>query len=152
MNTAIVREYIQLRTRKDALDAELKDVNPKVEALAARVLEDMADDGVTQIKIDGLTISRRKTLWGSAPDMEDGEKNYDLMFTALLASPDTAGLVKSNVNAQSLSSFLKELPVDKATDLPILPEHLKDAIKVTKRYGISILGLKAKAAKDAAPE
>ena len=109
------------------MDGELKRRKEARDQMEAQLLQAFIQEGVQSIKTaEGMAYMRRD-LWAS-----------------LVGSPNTLvdtpldWLIKPSVNQQSLSSAVREYPRDELSDLPILPEEVKELIKVVEVFKIGV--------------
>lgn len=108
------------------LEAELKRVKESRDALEQELLERFRQEGVQSIRTaEGLACLRRD-LWASLTESPE-----------TLIGTELAWLVKPHVNQQSLSAVVREYPRDE-NDLPILPEEVKDSIKVSEVFKVGV--------------
>lgn len=94
------RDFIALKQRKTALDAELKEVNQQIAATQEQLLAQFADAGRTSETVDGYTIYRHPQLWAS---MAEGQRE-----ALVVALRETGHAELTTVNHQTLSSFVRE--------------------------------------------
>lgn len=116
-----LKRYAQLANRRRELKDELETIESELNGAAEIVLRLMEEIGLGPFTIDGLTVYLRHQIWASATDVP-----------ALAGYADTAEFVKPTVNGNTMSAWVRELP---RTDegLPILPDEIKDAVKVTEK-------------------
>lgn len=134
MNTQRARRFIELTSRKRAIDAEKREIQKELDDLETEILDEFADEGIDRISVDGYTIGLRRDIWARpAKDPDTGETLRDAAVNALRA----AGLddyVKEDFNVQSLSAYVREL-VDNGDPIP---DELRDALHVTEGYKVSV--------------
>lgn len=118
------RDYVNLDKERRALENELKQVKADLNAAEETLLRHMEETGMQSTKIDGITVYLHRQLWASALDIQ-----------AILENRDSAFLVKETVNGNSLSSWVRELDKDDEGQ-PVLPEDLKEAIKVSEKFAV----------------
>lgn len=141
----LVKEYLAIYGEKKAADDRVKEINKRHEAAKQKLIDAIYETGMTQMRVDGVTVSLSQRLWASAPDIEGtDEKNADALATALLAI-GADHLVKTTVNSVSLSSFISDDSIFPLDDegMPTLPPELVGNIKITRHPNISVRGYKA---------
>ena len=124
---SLATNYILAVKECRELDAEIKKRKEERDQMEAQLLQAFIQEGVQSIKTaEGMAYMRRD-LWAS-----------------LVGSPNTLvdtpldWLIKPSVNQQSLSSAVREYPRDELSDLPILPEEVKELIKVVEVFKIGV--------------
>jgi len=124
---SLATNYILAVKECRELDAEIKKRKEERDQMEAQLLQAFIQEGVQSIKTaEGMAYMRRD-LWAS-----------------LIGSPNTLvdtpldWLIKPSVNQQSLSSAVREYPRDELSDLPILPEEVKELIKVVEVFKIRV--------------
>ena len=124
---SLATNYILAVKECRELDAEIKKRKEERDQMEAQLLQAFIQEGVQSIKTaEGMAYMRRD-LWAS-----------------LVGSPNTLvdtpldWLIKPSVNQQSLSSAVREYPRDELSDLPILPEEVKELIKVVEVFKIRV--------------
>ena len=97
-----LRRSVELRRRKKALNARLKEVQKELDELDESTMESFIDEGVNNIKVDGVTLGIRRQMWaGLEGDRAEAVK-------AIYDSPSELGLRGTlTSNAQSLSSAVR---------------------------------------------
>lgn len=117
-----VKQFIALDKTKRELKDQLKHIESQMASLEEPVLSHMQDTGTQRLTCDGLTVHINRRVFASCVDME-----------ALQAYPESAALVAPACNAMRLTSWVNELDKDDQL-MPILPDEIKDAIKVSETY------------------
>lgn len=100
MDTSLAKEFVHLDTMIKDLDRSLKDAKKKREELGKKIMDQMVDEEINRISLNGKTLYIKRTIWAKYPNRED----------AIQALKD-AGLdeyVKENFNNMQLSAFLRE--------------------------------------------
>lgn len=113
------RRVVALDNRKAELESELDEVKAERARLQEQLIDQMAEKGLQSLNADGRTVYIRREIWASAQDVSE-----------LSEFPATAAFVKPSVNGQTLSAYVRELPRDDE-DNPIVPEEIKDAVRVS---------------------
>ena len=123
---ALATYYILLVKECRELDAALKKRKEERDGQELKLLDAFRAEGVQSIKTkEGLAYLRRD-LWSSLTAPAE-----QLQGTCL------EWLLKPSVNTQTLSATVREWERD-ADDLPILPEEVKDLIKVTEVFKVGV--------------
>jgi hypothetical protein len=141
-NPALTARFMDAYRLKKNLDALATEANAAYENVGQLMRDALAEEGLDNLKITGgPTITPTLKYWGSAPDINEDEKDTARYYKAMRSDPTTAALVSATINANTLSSFLNELPKDEA-GMPILPRHLQGNVKVTAKPSFSVRGFK----------
>ncbi len=109
--------FVHLADLERELKAKLADVTAERIALEGVLLDHWSNNGITQMRVAGLTVYPQTTLYASAPLDAVREAGLD----------DLVG-----VNSQSLSAFVRE---KRRLDEP-LPEPLAAAIRITEKTSL----------------
>lgn len=127
-----VRRFAELDQQKADLKSMIKELDVELTILDERIQNDMTQSGITQHRVEvprgsgkHRTVHLRRDLRASPTDIG-----------ALARYADTAEFVKLAVNAQTLSAFVREITELNKDGLPILPEQIKDAVKVSEIYSV----------------
>lgn len=128
----LLDQYIEHLQDKERLSAELDDAKAALADVESQLLSQFEQDGVQSVKhkASGRTVFTRRDLRSGLGD------DKDAAIFALEEFEDAKFLVKPNVNAQQLSAWVRELPRDNE-DMPIVPDAIKEAIKVHEIFKIS---------------
>lgn len=149
-----LKGFIELREREAELDAELKAVKAEIEEAKAGIIDRWADEGVSSVKVDRKTVYLHRQVWaGKAAVCVEGQPLLDEKGRPVKVSDDdfidavrevAPELVRETVNSSSLSAFVRELPEDEFTGLPILPDEFVGKIGVTEKVDVRVRGIKKK--------
>lgn len=130
------RDLLDKLKRLQFLKKEIKDHEAYLEenkkdaaALEAECVILMDNAGVSQTKIDGVTIYRKTDKYASV------DKDKFSIAAAWLGKNGLDFLVKETINSRSLMSALKDLPEEVIAQLP-------DAIKISPVERVGFRGLK----------
>jgi len=109
----------------------------------------LAEHGVNSVKYHGYTVYTNDRPFASLAaakkdpsekdDAEDDDDAGDK--TAAIATLKAQGLgwmVKEAVNVKTLTSWVRELPVDPETKMPVLPPELEKAISIFIKEDIGV--------------
>jgi hypothetical protein len=143
MDTAKVKEYVCLERRKDALAAELKQVEQDLKALERVVVNEMVNAGFNKVEADGRALKLVPDV--QASPVEDRWAVVDALKEAGLDQ-----YIPQNYNDSQLRGFVKEIATEvfsKAQDeervasaediRAALPEPLGRALKVYLGHKLS---------------
>ena len=127
--------FSQLRDQVKQIDAAIgeeidtesvaKDRKHDVGRLQGMVQRHLERIGAKNAQAEGKLVMWTRKLWASATDI-----------AALKKCELTSPFVKEKVNPQTLTAWVKELDKDEL-GMPLLPDELKDAIKVSDTFTIS---------------
>ena len=135
--------FSELAREERELEKKLKKVEAEMAALEEPLKDQFSDLGMSNARVGGLTIYLHTQLWAGAAKREivnadgtvsvvgDAETTCEALIEAGLAE-----FVKPNFNVNTLSAWVRELPEDQATGLPILPPELEGKISITKKYSL----------------
>lgn len=99
----LAKRYYELQTKHEALSAEIKALGETWTVCETELLDALADEGVSSIKLDGVGLVSMRTqniLSVNAANM-DGYFEY-------LRSINKEDLIKPYINPRTNSAFLKE--------------------------------------------
>lgn len=99
--TERVRKFVTLTKRKREIETETATLDAQLSKLSELLIDGFADEGVTNMTVDGMNVYINATPRCSLGDPEQALKD-------LLGDADTQYLVKPTVNTQSLSAFYRE--------------------------------------------
>lgn len=124
--------YLKLHARKKEIEADLKEVKERMAHLEPLILQDWADNELTQVKQAGKTLHTRKVLQVSAP------KQHREAVIEWLRS-----IGREDILAPQSSSFkaliAEEIRNDKDEyDLSLVPEEIKDLIYVNETRALGV--------------
>jgi hypothetical protein len=123
---ADVRRLLELRRMKDELSKQEKPINSEIDAIEARVVEQMGLDGVDSLGVDGYTISRTTTPYAS---VKEGCKEK------LIEALEQMGLTEKLVTINH-SAFKARVAEWLAEDA--VPSGLAPLIKIFDKHGLSV--------------
>ena len=112
---------------KAAEDKTKKDKAANV-AEGALIIAQMGAEEVDRLTVAGKTVSISRHIFMNAIGGQSSE------FHEAMKKCGAGELVKPSVNSRTLDSWAKELPRDPDTDLPEIPEELKDLVTVGDVY------------------
>lgn len=128
----VLSEYERKTLEKRDLEARVRDLNRELEELEPRALDYLINAGLTNVKLaSGSTVYLDKTIWASLVDDEGGTKEG---AHRALKRANLGYLVKSNVNVQSLSAYVRERLKE---GLPLFPS-IQPWINVTEKPAVRV--------------
>jgi len=101
MQTEKMKKYIALTKHKRELKSDLRELESELRGLENEILEEMADDGIGHISIDGATIYLSEMTTAKPI----GGKAEVLAYTKRIA-PE---LVKETYNTNSFNAYIREM-------------------------------------------
>lgn len=119
-----------LKLRKEVLDKETKDVNAKIDEVDEKLTSAMTEKELEKFTHQGATFYLKSRLFASPIA---GKKEE--MINALKSSGNGA-LVVEQVNANTLSSFIKEQR--ELNNCEDVPEYLKDIVQTYEKVSVGI--------------
>lgn len=106
-------EYIDLQTEKRQLDDRLKEIAARSRQLETAILDDWADRGQTNAKLNGVTLYLATDFYCT--------KRGGVDVSQLCAALEAAGrpdLVRPDYSASSLKAWIKELYTENDGQIP----------------------------------
>jgi hypothetical protein len=121
----VLKEFLRLTTEKRNLNEKLENIEKSLKELESGVIDHMADEGIQSINIDGYSLYIHKQIRASCLNTKI-MKQYEHQ------------LVKETVNANTLAAWVREQLEDGEWERddqgsPVVPEELREAIKVTEQ-------------------
>lgn len=130
-----VTEYVALEKEKRDLEARIKSIDTKMDALAARIIERWVDSSQTSAKIGGMTVYIATDVYCSK---QAGVAGVDLADTLIELGLGSA----VSYNANSLKSWVKEQLTAARESNPgvmtedlitiAIPESLRNLVRFTE--------------------
>lgn len=125
INTDLLSAFVAESARKKAIEESLENSKRLLAEMEQSILDQFSESGVNSVKVDGTTIYMQKNTWASARD-----GNQDAVCSAL-RSMGYESLVKTAVNAQALSSLIRDFEREGG-----IPDDLRQVINVTEKFSI----------------
>ncbi len=119
-----------LKLRKEVLDKETKEVNARIDEVDEKLTGAMTEKELEKFTHQGATFYLKSRLFASPIT---GKKEE--MIEALKSSGNGA-LVVEQVNANTLSSFIKEQR--ELNNCEDVPEYLKDIVQTYEKVSVEI--------------
>ncbi len=114
------------KQKKSEIEAMLEDIKAQIEAIEQAMVMSMLTDEVQNFKRDGVTFYISTRIFASVP-----EENKDEVFEWFKGHPDYNGMVKEQINANTLSAWVKERLSEEG-----MPEDLEGKLKIYEKTGI----------------
>lgn len=107
MNTETARRWLEAKRTKKQLDSALRDVSEEIQNLEISLIDQMINDGITQVKLDGATIyqSNVKRADVAYQENESTDEGYNRTCDEL-ERVGLGHLVKRRFFTQSVASWL----------------------------------------------
>jgi len=123
----VLKKYAELTKEKTRLNAELNKVKQEMKEIEEEVLEYFAENGIDNIKVNGLTLYPKSQVWASAKTDEE---------LKVLIENGHADLVEEKVNTHSLSALVREmLEQTEQKTLEELPEWT-EILNISEKFTI----------------
>lgn len=119
-----LKRLLALNTEKDALEAQLKDVNAERERITQGILDRWSEDGTQSIKIDGKTVYLRRSIYAKVLDREH--------VAAALRDAGLDFMLTPNTN--TLSAWLRE----KEENGEPIPQSLDGVVGTYERFALGV--------------
>jgi hypothetical protein len=130
MNLDIFRYYLELKNKKALIEAELDDIKTNMEALSVRINDELVDNGIDNIKLDGYTIYPKLQLYASAQLTPENKP--------LFVEHGLGDMIKETINGNSMSAYVREFMKDSQMTIDQLPEWLRDNVSMTEKITIGV--------------
>jgi hypothetical protein len=142
VNIENLREFVALEKKKAELNREIKQTQKALDALDTLLTQQLLDDGVQSVNVDGRTVYLRRDLYASALD---GDR------AAVVQALKDSGLsqyVSEQYNTNSLSAYVREVVREAEERARVdggvledpataIPNALAATLKVTAVYSVS---------------
>lgn len=145
MNMGSMARYADLKQQEADLKAQLANITPEIESLRDIVLQEFAENGVSNMRVNGLTLYIHSQLWAGAVQEEVPGKpgatrgNAERTCQALIEA-GLGDFVHPGFNAQTLSAWAREQPLDEDGNV-VLPEALVGNISIARKTDVRIRGI-----------
>lgn len=120
-----LKEFVALEKRRRVLEAELAVVKKQAQDLEPVLREQFAVSGVQNMKMDGLTVSIRKSVY---PKYREGFGRGDVIEALRLDG--LADLLKEDYNTSTFTALVRDI---ESAGGP-LPENLARVVEVSEQY------------------
>lgn len=129
IDLSLVDDLQDLRDKKEAMEAELKNISSTLDEVETSLVEAMVNAELDSLKRNGHTYSLRVDTYASARPESKEE-----LFTALRDN-QAGDLIQEQVNPQSLRAFVKELKTNNDGEIPA---WIIDFINVYEKSKIAV--------------
>ncbi len=123
---ADIRRLLELRRQADEISRQAKPINTEIEAIEARVIEQMGVDGMESMGIDGYTVTRTTTSYASPAD---GRKEELIKALEQMGLGEKLVTINHPAFKARVAEWLKE---------DAMPSGLAPLIKVFDKHGLSV--------------
>lgn len=134
---ALAQRVILAHTKVKQAEQALEDLKEDLKVAKELMLSAFASNGVTSVKYRGFTVYSQDTIYASLISTPGEEEPKAPAFAALKKN-DLGWMVKEGVNNNTLSAWVRELPIDDETGMPMLPAPLAGVIKASKKEDVRI--------------
>ena len=131
-NMTRVKRAIELREEKKSLNARLKAINSELDGLDDTLISSFADEGIDNVKVDGVTLYPSARIWAGV----EGERD-DAIQAFMKAPPELGFRQTLTSNAQSLSKVVRDA-IKQAEDADPSIKELDDADKIKRVFSAEI--------------
>lgn len=132
MNTELFRQYLALKDRRATLESEVEEIKDKMLMLTDQIMNELIDNGVDNIKVDGRTIYPKKQLYASASRLTDQLKTE-------LEREGATDLIEEKINGNRLSAFIREYMREKGiNELSGLPGWMQTDVSITEKVSLGV--------------
>ncbi len=119
-----LREFIALTSRKRELEADLRQVQDRLNELEPQLVEMFGEEGLQRTSIDGWTAFLQEDIWASPAEGDIAR------LCAALKEAGLGDMVAETVNRQTLSAWVRE----RLRDGEPLPDLVDPAINVSRGF------------------
>ena len=117
-----ISRLVELDVRKRELEEELKGISEERAAIEEQLLDKWAEEGVQNMRVNGMTVYLHRQLWASVkPD----EKSRAIDIFEANGMKDML-----SVNTQTLSAWVRE------QEEGGIPEAIKEILNTEERFAI----------------
>ena len=140
LDFAKLREFAELTVRSKYIDDEQKQIKAKLEILEPVLLEQMADEGMQNVRLGGRTYYIRRDLFASPSEGHD-----KVGVIAALKEAELGDYVSETYNSSSLSAYVRSLKQEAENNesmttneiKALLPKPLQDVLRVGENYRLA---------------
>lgn len=104
-----VKRYRDLRVAAASAGAESKGLTAEADALERQLIEQYAEEGVQNIRVDGSTVYLERKVYAQKEKGPDGEVVETSAVTEALIAAGLGDFVTPTYNVNTLSAYLREL-------------------------------------------
>lgn len=142
MDFAKLRRFADLTERKKAIEAEEKAIKAEMDALEPVIIEEMADAGMQNAKINGRTYYINRRLFANPAEGHD-----KISVSAALRDAGLGDYVSETYNSNSLAAYVRQLVKEGDAESlsteemrELLPEPLRGVLTVGDTYLLASRG------------
>lgn len=126
-----IRRYREIYDAEKAADAEADALKEERIELEKELVAMFAENGLQNLNVDGRTVFLHRTVFAQR---KPGATAEDVV--AALVADGAGDLVKRNVNANTLSAWVRELTED--DDAEGLPPHVAEVLEPGERFSVRV--------------
>lgn len=134
MDMDLARDFVRANQEAKEHEKIAKTYRAERELLGEMLLEQMAQDGVSKVTVDGATIYIHTQLWANAAIEEgSGLRNFGQACEALIECgfPE---LVETKFSTQRVSSLIRELDETEGG----IPDRLRETLDITEKMSCRV--------------
>ena len=129
-------DFVRLTKVKRELDDQLKAVKAELDDIEATIIKEMEETGVTKITVDGMTVYIKRELFPKIlVETPSGDKDTGRLIETLI-NAGLDELVRQVVVHQSFAAYIRALPRDPLSDMPMLPPDFEGVVDVSEKFSI----------------
>jgi hypothetical protein len=125
--TTLASLYAVLDKERKDLEERLKKHKERMGEIETQLLERFAQEGVSSIRTTDGLVHLHHQLWANCTNPEN------------MLQSAWRWMVKGSVNSQTLSAQVRELDLDEDGN-PMLPEDVRECVKVTEKWSVRVRG------------
>ena len=121
-------KLLQLRNDKEAIERDLRGCKKEIETVTKQMVDMMVQEEVQSFNKDGYTFYLKSRLFASILDEEKED-----VFNWFKSQEELAGMVKEQINANTLSAWVKE-----RIEEDDLPEEIESKLNIYEKTDIGV--------------
>ena len=137
-----LQAFVSLSNEKRDLEARLKRTVASLDDLESTLLSEMGNLGMSNARMDGLTVYIHRQLWARAAQHEETTPDGNVVLVSdpietcnALVEAGLGDFVHPAFNTNTVSAWVRELPRD-LDGQPILPPELQGRITVREDFSL----------------
>ena len=134
---ALAQRAIICHVQVDRAETALEELKKNLKGAKDVIEGALAEQGLTSIKYQGWTVYAQQQVFAQLLAHEDDKEKKSVAMQAL-KDTGLGWMVKENVAAATLRSWVNEQKTDDETNMPKLPETLKAHVKLSSKTDIRI--------------
>lgn len=132
MNIEVFRHYLTWKDKKAELENDLDEAKERMEFFQNLIMDELVDNGVDSMRVDGRLVFPKKQMFVSAGSMTDETKQN-------LRDVGASDLIQETVNGQRLSAFVREyMKENSLDDTAKLPDWMKNNFSITEKVSLGV--------------